>query len=232
MKEDIIAANLSSLRSDIQALPDKIAEKLPATPPVPSPQLDTDGLSDELYRRLSRFYLEQTDELKQKHNLLVDLYDSVFKAYNDLVGICNENSARMSKNIEILAKRIDGVKQLLRPQASCKKPVAPSFPSSLKKVPRFLLCTYLPYWFRRIWRNQSIRKFTSICFALAFVVTFITMLFMAHDNATMRKQCEKNRLIRRELRKSKESEAVINYIDMLYSDEEAHGSEIREMWGE
>lgn len=46
----------------------------------------------------------------------------------------------------------------------------------------------------------------------------------------MRKECEKNRLIRHELRKSKKSEAVINYIDMLYSDEEAHGSEIREMW--
>ena len=46
----------------------------------------------------------------------------------------------------------------------------------------------------------------------------------------MRKECEKNRLIRKELRKSKESEAIINYIDMLYSDEEAHGNEIREMW--
>lgn len=97
-------------------------------------------------------------------------------------------------------------------------------------MPRFLFCSYLPYWFRRAWRNDSFRKFASICFVLTFIVTLFTLLFIAHDNATMRKECEKNRLIRHELRKSKKSEAVINYIDMLYSDEEAHGSEIREMW--
>lgn len=228
MKEDIIAANLSSLRSDIQALPDKIAEKLPApTPALPPSQLDEEKLSDDLYRRLSRFCLEQTDELKRKHNLLAEEYEEVLDAYNKLVGICNENSARFSKNILILAKRIDGVKQLLQPQASCKQP---SFPPSPKDVPRFLFATYLPYWLHRIWRNESFRKFASICFVLSFTVTLFTMLFIAHDNAMMRKECEKNRLIRHELRKSKDSEAIINYIDMLYSDEEAHGSEIREMW--
>lgn len=221
MKEDIIAANLSSLRSDIQALPDKIAEKLPApSPALPPSQLDGEELADDLYRRLSRFCLEQTDELKSKHNLLVEKYDRLHQAYNDLVGICNENSSRFSKNILILAKRIDGVKQLLQPQASCKQP---SFPPSPKEVPRFLFTTYLPYWLRRIWRNDSFRKFTAICFILSFIVTLFTLLFIAHDNATMRKECEKNRLIRHELRKSKESEAIINYIDMLYSDKEVHG---------
>ncbi len=227
MKEDIIAANLSSLRSDIQALPDKIAEKLRA--PTPS-QFDEEELADNLYRRLSRFCLEQTEELKRKHNLLADKYDRLHQAYNGLVGICNENSARFSKNILILAKRIDGVKQLLQPQASSKQPSAPSFPPSPKDVPHFLFATYLPYWLRRIWRNDSFRKFAAICFILSFMVTLFTLLFIAHDNATMRKECEKNRLIRHELRKSKKSEAIINYIDMLYSDEEAHGSEIREMW--
>ena len=228
MKEDIIAANLSSLRSDIQVLPDKIAEKLPApTPTLPSSQLDEEELADELYQRLSRFCLEQTEELKRKHNLLADKYDRLHQAYNDLVGICNENSARFSKNILILAKRIDGVKQLLQPNASSKQPSAPPSP---KDVPRFLFCSYFPYWFRRAWRNDSFRKFAAICFILSFIVILFTLLFIAHDNATMRKECEKNRLIRKELRKSKESETIINYIDMLYSDEEAHGSEIREMW--
>ena len=231
MKEDIIAANLSSLRSDIQALPDKIAEKLPApAPSLPPSQLDEEKLSDDLYRRLSRFCLEQTDELKRKHNLLAEEYDEVLDAYNKLVGICNENSARFSKNIVILAKRIDAVKQLLLAQSSGKQPSAPSFPSSPKDVPRFLFAVYLPYWLHRIWRNDSFRKFAAICFVLSFMATFLTMLFIAHDNAIMRKECEKNRLIRHELRKSKDSEAIINYIDMLYSDEEAHGNEIREMW--
>ena len=231
MKEDIIAANLSSLRSDIQALPDKIAEMLPTlTPTLPPSQLDEEKLSDDLYRRLSRFCLEQTEELKRKHNLLANKYDRLHQAYNDLVGICNENSARFSKNILILAKRIDGVKQLLLAHSSCKQSSAPSFPPSPKDVPRFLFATFLPYWLHRIWQNDSFRKFAAICFVLSFMVTLFTILFIAHDNAMMRKECEKNRLIRYELRKSKESEAIINYIDMLYSDEEAHGNEIREMW--
>ena len=83
MKEDIIAANLSSLRSDIQALPDKIVEKLPApTPALPPSQFDEEKLSDDLYRRLSRFCVEQADELKRKHNLLAEEYDEVLDAYN------------------------------------------------------------------------------------------------------------------------------------------------------
>ena len=41
MKEDIIAANLSSLRSDIQALPDKIVENFPSpTPALPPSQFE------------------------------------------------------------------------------------------------------------------------------------------------------------------------------------------------
>ncbi len=230
MKEDIIAANLSGLRSDIQALPDKIAERMPSQTPTASlNQLDKKELSDTIFQRLSCFYMEQTEELKRKHNLLAAEYDEVLNAYNKLVGICNENSARFSKNIEILAKRIDGVKQLMQSKASLQ-PSRPSFPSSLKDMPRFLFCTYLPYWLRRIWQSKSLRKFIAVCFALTFTVLLFTLLFMAHDNATMRKECEKNRLIRHELRKSKESTAVINYIDMLYSDEKAHREELREIW--
>ena len=48
MKEDIIAANLSSLRSDIQALPQRIAEELQRNNPetlTPSQKLDDDKLS-------------------------------------------------------------------------------------------------------------------------------------------------------------------------------------------
>ena len=49
MKEDIIAANLSSLRSDIQALPQRIAEELQRNNPetsTPSQKLDDDKLTE------------------------------------------------------------------------------------------------------------------------------------------------------------------------------------------
>ena len=49
MKEDIIAANLSSLRSDIQALPQRIAEELQRNNPEtskPSQKLDDDNLTE------------------------------------------------------------------------------------------------------------------------------------------------------------------------------------------
>lgn len=49
MKEDIIAANLSSLRSDIQALPQRIAKELQRNNPetsTPSQKLDDDNLTE------------------------------------------------------------------------------------------------------------------------------------------------------------------------------------------
>ena len=49
MKEDIIAANLSSLRSDIQALPQRIAEELQRNNPetlTPSQKLYEDKLTE------------------------------------------------------------------------------------------------------------------------------------------------------------------------------------------
>ena len=49
MKEDIIAANLSSLRSDIQALPQRIAKELQRNNPetsTPSQNFDEDKLTE------------------------------------------------------------------------------------------------------------------------------------------------------------------------------------------
>lgn len=49
MKEDIIAANLSNLRADIQALPQRIAEELQRNnleTSTPSQKLDDDNLTE------------------------------------------------------------------------------------------------------------------------------------------------------------------------------------------
>ena len=49
MKEDIIAANISSLRSDIQALPQRIAEELQRNNPetsMPLQKIDDDKLTE------------------------------------------------------------------------------------------------------------------------------------------------------------------------------------------
>ena len=55
---------------------------------------------------------------------------------------------------------------------------------------------------------------------------------MARDNAILRKDCDKNLLIRKYLRKANDDETmnIINYIDMLYADKDAHSKEITKLW--
>lgn len=87
MKEDIIAANLSSLRSDIQALPQRISEELQRNNPetsTPSQKLDDDNLTELISRSIdvalqSRLYDDEkyVDKIVGSFTELANMYNTV-----------------------------------------------------------------------------------------------------------------------------------------------------------
>lgn len=86
MKEDIIAANLSNLRADIQALPQRIAEELQRNnleTSTPSQKLDDDNLTELISQAVdvalqSRLYDDEkyVDKIVGSFTELANMYPS------------------------------------------------------------------------------------------------------------------------------------------------------------
>lgn len=85
MKEDIIAANLSNLRADIQALPQRIAEELQRNnleTSTPSQKLDDDNLTELISQAVdvalqSRLYDDEkyVDKIVGSFTELANMYN-------------------------------------------------------------------------------------------------------------------------------------------------------------
>ena len=103
MKEDIIAANLSSLRSDIQALPQRISEELQRNTPETSTlsqKLDDDKLTELISQAVdvalqSRLYDDEkyVDKIVGSFTELANMYNplqlTAIKMQRLLIAISN-----------------------------------------------------------------------------------------------------------------------------------------------
>lgn len=143
----------------------------------------------------------------------------------------NKNSEFYSQNIqklkivlEILQKELDISPVIV------KQPIVPQ---AFKDAPVFIFRDIPFYWFKRLYYSRHIRHFVAIIVCSFYVATIGLLGFVARDNAQLRKDKEKTILIRKVLRgngDNKNAVKTIDYIDMLYVDEEAHQDEIRKLW--
>ncbi len=189
MKEDIIAANLSSLRADIQALPQKIAEELNRNcleASTSSQQIDeakiTTLISDAINTALqSRLY----DDEKYVDKL-VSVFTELANMYNTVTANCNKNAETLNRNIQLTEKRYAALMKLM--QANKSKAIEPpSIPQALKDLPRFIFMTYPWYWIKRMYRSEHFRKFLVICMACILAISVFLTIFLAYDNAQLRR---------------------------------------------
>ncbi len=103
----------------------------------------------------------------------------------------------------------------------------PTKPERWCEVPKYYLYLLPQYYLVQFFCNRSFKVFVEICVLCIVLLTVILMGCVLHDNATLRKENEKNELIRSFIRKKSKSYGdAINYIDMLYADRKAHQLEI------
>ncbi len=189
MKEDIIAANLSSLRSDIQALSQKIAEELNRnnTPTsTPLQQLDeakvASLISDAVNTALhSRLYDDEKYVGK-----IVSAFTELANMYNMITANANKNTEILNRNIQLTEKRYAAMMELIQAKKS-KTIKQPSMPQTMKDLPRFIFLTYPWYWIKRMYRSEHFRQFLVICMACILAVSVFLTIFLAYDNAQMRR---------------------------------------------
>ena len=64
----------------------------------------------------------------------------------------------------------------------------PSMPLTMKDLPRFIFLTYPWYWIKRMYRSEHFRQFLVICMACILAVSVFLTIFLAYDNAQMKKE--------------------------------------------
>ena len=189
MKEDIIAANLSNLRADIQALPQKIAEVLNQNATEqsdPSLQIDETKVASLISDAVSTALQSRLYDDEKYVDKLVSVFTELANMYNTVTANCNKNAETINRNIQLTEKRYAAMMELM--QAKKTKAIEqPPILQTMKALPRFLFMTYPWYWIKRMYRSEHFRQFLVICMACTFAVSVFLTIFLAYDNAQLRK---------------------------------------------
>ena len=188
MKEDIIAANLSSLRSDIQALPQRIAEELQRNNPetsTPSKKLDEEKLTELISQSIDVALQSRLYDDEKYVDKIVGSFTELANMYNTVTANCNKNAEALNRNIQLTEKRYAAMMKLMQEKKS-KTIEQPPIPQTMKALPRFIFMTYPWYWIKRMYRSKHFRQFLVICMACLLAISVFLTIFLAYDNAQMR----------------------------------------------
>ena len=193
MKEDIIAANLSSLRSDIKSLPQRIAEELQRNNPetsTPSQKLDDDKLTELISQSVDVALPSRLYDDEKYVDKIVGSFTELANMYNIVTANCNKNAETLNRNIQLTEKRYAAMMKLMQEKKS-KTIEQPPIPRTMKALPRFVFLTYPWYWIKRMYRSKHFRQFLVICMACLLAVFVFLTIFLAYDNVQLRKEIDR-----------------------------------------
>ena len=189
MKEDIIAANLSSLRLDIQALPQRIAEELQRNTPetsTPSHKLDEEKLTELISQSIDLALQSRLYDDEKYVDKIVGFFTELANMYNIVTANCNKNAETLNCNIQLTEKRYAAMMKLMHAKKS-NTIGQPPIPQTMKALPRFIFMTCPWYWIKRMYRSMHIRQFLIICMVCSLAVSVFLTIFLAYDNAQLRR---------------------------------------------
>lgn len=190
MKEDIIAANLSSLRADIQALPPKIAEELKHNIPeqsTSSQRFDEAKMERFISETITSALQSRLQDDEKYVDKVVAALTKLANMYNAVTANANKNTEILNRNIILTEKRYAAMIEILQTKKS-KKMEQPPMPQVMKDLPRFIFLTYPWYWIKRIYRSEHFRTFLVICMTCVLAVSVFLTIFLAYDNAQQKKE--------------------------------------------
>ena len=189
MKEDIIAANLSSLRADIQALSQKITEELNQNATEQSDsslQIDETKVASLISDAVSTALQSRLYDDEKYVDKIVGSFTELANMYNIVTANCNKNAETLNRNIQLTEKRYAAMMRLMQAKKS-RAIEQPPIPQTMKALPRFIFMTYPWYWINRMYRSEHFRQFLVICMTCALAISVFLTIFLAYDNAQMRR---------------------------------------------
>ena len=178
MKEDIIAANISGLRSDIQSLAQQAI-------PAPQTQIDEKQLAAAIADRIHTDIKSRLQNDKEFVNTVVSAYDRVAKQYSEDINTTHNCLKQNNSYLQLTEKRY---KELAATVAAVKRHAdPPSIPQTMEAIPRFLFVTYPWYWVRRIYHSSHFRQYLLLCMSFILMLSVFMTMLVAYDNVRMRR---------------------------------------------
>ena len=116
---------------------------------------------------------------------IVGSFTELANMYNTATANCNKNAETLNRNIQLTEKRYAAMMKLM--QAKKSKTIEHLIPQTIKALPRFIFMTHPWYWIKKMYRSERFRQFLVICMACLLAVSVFLTIFLAYDNAQMRR---------------------------------------------
>lgn len=187
MKEDIIAANLSSLRADIQALPKMIAEELnqnAVEQSASSQQINEAKIENFISETIVSALNSRLKDDEKYVDKIVAAFTELANMYNTVTANANKNAEVLNCNIQLTEKRYKTMMELLNKKT--KKVEQPPMPLTMKDMPSFIFLSYPWYWIKRLYRSKHFHTFLVICMACVLAISVFLTIFLAYENAQLK----------------------------------------------
>ena len=117
---------------------------------------------------------------------IVGSFTELTNMYNTVTANCNKNAETLNRNIQLTEKRYAAMMRLMQAKKS-RAIEQPPIPQTMKALPRFIFMSYPWYWIKRMYRSEHFRQFLVICMACILAVSVFLTIFLAYDNAQMRR---------------------------------------------
>ena len=160
-------------------------------PSTPSQKLDDDKLTELISQAVDVALQSRLYDDEKYVDKLVSVFTELANMYNTVTANCNKNAETLNRNIQLTEKRYAAMMKLMQAKKS-KTIELPSIPRTIKALPRFIFMTYPWYWIKRMYRSKHFRQFLVICMTCLLAVSVFLTIFLAYDNAQLRKEiCRK-----------------------------------------
>ena len=157
---------------------------------TPSQKLDDDKLTELISQAVDVTLQSRLYDDEKYVDKLVSVFTELANMYNTVTANCNKNAETLNRNIQLTEKRYAAMMKLMQKKKS-KTIEQPPIPQTMKALPRFIFMTYPWYWIKRMYRSKHFRQFLVICMACALAVSVFLTIFLAYDNAQLRKEIDR-----------------------------------------
>ena len=153
---------------------------------TPSQKLDDDKLTELISQAVDMALLSRLYDDEKYVDKIVGSFTELANMYNIVTANCNKNAETLNRNIQLTEKRYTAMMKLMQEMKS-KTIEQPPIPQTIKALPRFIFLTYPWYWIKKMYRSKHFRLFLVICMACALAVSVFLTIFLAYDNAQLRR---------------------------------------------
>ena len=153
---------------------------------TPSQKLDDDKLTELISQAVDMALQSRLYDDEKYVDKIVGSFTELANMYNIVTANCNKNAETLNRNIQLTEKRYTAMMKLMQEMKS-KTIEQPPMPQTIKALPRFIFLTYPWYWIKKMYRSKHFRLFLVICMACALAVSVFLTIFLAYDNAQLRR---------------------------------------------